>query len=248
MNNVAVVLITKNAGRLLDRCLASLSNFEEVIIYDNGSTDDTLEICARFENVKVFEGEFLGFGKTKKHAASLASSDWIFSLDADEVMSSKLSEQLLHKSLDPDACYVVRRDNYYRNKHITCCGWYPEYIVRLYNKTRTDFSDAMVHETVNTKGMKQEKLTYPIEHYSFDSVADFLVKIQSYSEIYANEHQGKSDASIFKAFSRGLVAFIKSYFFRKGWSAGFEGFVIAFFHGLGTTVKYLKLHEKNRPR
>ena len=248
MNKISVVLITKNAGRLLERCLSSLAAFDEVIVYDNGSNDNTLEICARFSYVKVFEGEFLGFGKTKKHAASLASNDWIFSLDADEIVSNELSEQLISKTLNSDTCYLVRRDNYYRNKHIKSCGWYPEYIVRLYNRQKTDFSDAMVHETVNTKGLKLEKLTSPIEHYSFYSVADFLVKIQSYSEIYANEHQGKKDASIFKAFSRGLVAFIKSYFFRKGWSDGFEGFVIAFFHGLGTTVKYLKLHEKNRPR
>jgi len=74
------------------------------------------------------------------------------------------------------------------------------------------------------------------------------VKIQSYSEIYANDMQGKKQVSVFAGVGRGLFAFIKSYFFRKGIFCGFEGFVIAFFHGLGTTVKYLKLHEKNNPK
>jgi len=105
-----------------------------------------------------------------------------------------------------------------------------------------------VHETVQTKGLKVEKLQAPIEHYSFDSVADFLVKIQSYSEIYAKDMQGKKDVSIFAGLGRGSFAFIKSYFFRKGIFCGFEGFTIAFFHGLGTFVKYLKLHEKNHPK
>ncbi len=248
MNKISVVLITKNAELLLEKCLDSLTRFDEVVMYDNGSTDKTVEIAARFPNVKVFEGEFLGFGKSKKHAATLASHDWVFSLDADETITESLVTELLTMPLDEQTCYQVRRDNFYRNKHIKCCGWYPEYIVRFYNRTKTNFSDAAVHETVLMENMSKAKLKSPIHHYSFHSVADFLVKIQSYSEIYANEMQGKKQVSLFTAVSRGLFAFLKSYVFRKGWCSGFEGFVISFFHALGTTVKYLKLYEKNKPR
>ncbi len=248
MAEISVVMITKNAARKLEQCLASLSMFPEVVIYDNGSTDSTLEIAAQFPNVRVFEGEFFGFGETKRHASSLASHDWIFSLDADEVISESLADELLTMELAPQTCYQVRRDNYYRGKHIKCCGWYPEYIVRLYHRQQTDFSNAKVHETIVTKCMAVKKLKHPIAHYSFDSVADFLAKIQSYSEIYANDMQGKKQVSLFAGVARGLFAFIKSYLFRKGMFYGFEGFVIAFFHGLGTTVKYLKLHEKNNAK
>ncbi|MDQ7005529.1 MAG: glycosyltransferase family 2 protein [Ghiorsea sp.] len=248
MPDISVVMITKNAERKLEQCLASLSSFPEVIIYDNGSTDNTLDIAAKFPNVKIFEGEFFGFGETKKHASTLASHDWVFSLDADEVVSVELAKELQSINLDTQSCYQVRRDNYYRGKHIKCCGWYPEYIVRLYHRGVTNFSHAKVHETIESKGLHIKKLHAPIEHYSFDSVADFLVKIQSYSEIYANDMQGKKQVSVLAGVGRGLFAFIKSYFFRKGMFCGFEGLVIAFFHGLGTTVKYLKLYEKNNPK
>ena len=248
MADISVVLITKNAERKLKACLASLSAFPEVILYDNGSTDKTLDIAKGFANVKVYEGEFFGFGETKKYASTLASHDWIFSLDADEVVSPELAEELLHKPLDEKICYQVRRDNYYRGKHIKCCGWYPEYIVRLYHRGQTNFSDAKVHETIQTQGMSVEKLKHPIAHYSFDSVADFLVKIQSYSEIYAQDMQGKKKVSVLAGVLRGIFAFIKSYIFRRGVFCGFEGFVISFFHGLGTVVKYLKLHEKNNSK
>lgn len=241
-------MITKNAELTLAKSLHSLEKFDEVVIYDNGSTDETLNIVKKFNNVSLHQGDFLGFGPTKAYAATLAKNSWVFSLDSDETISEKLTNYLLSMNLDLHTCYEVRRDNYYRNKHIKCCGWYPEYITRMYNVKTTNFSNAMVHETVELKTCKQEKLPYPIKHYSFHSVNDFLIKIQNYSEIYANDRQGKKDASVFKAFSRGLFAFIKSYFFRKGCFSGFEGFVIAMFHGLGTTVKYLKLHEKNRPR
>ena len=248
MNKISVVLITKNAELLLEKCLISLRLFDEVVIYDNGSTDNTLDIANSFANVKLFQGEFLGFGKSKKHAATLARNDWVFSLDADETITEALADELLNMLLDEKTCYQVRRDNFYRNKHIKCCGWYPEYIVRLYHRGATNFSEAAVHETVVTDGLKVAKLSAPINHYSFHSVADFLTKIQNYSEIYANDMQGKKRVSIPMAVFRGWFAFIKSYFLRRGWSAGFEGFVIALFHALGTTVKYLKLHEKNNPR
>ncbi len=248
MNKISIVMITKNAALTLEKSLNSLKEFDEVLIYDNGSTDATLDIITKFDNISLHQGEFLGFGPTKAHAANLARNDWIFSLDADETITQELGNHLLNMSLPADTCFEIRRDNYYRNKHIKCCGWYPEYITRLYNKKTTNFSNAMVHETVETKKCTVAKLPFPINHYSFHSVSDFLVKIQNYSEIYANDMKGKKDASIFKAFSRGLFAFIKSYFFRKGCISGFEGFVIAMFHGLGTTVKYLKLHEKNRPQ
>lgn len=241
-------MITKNAERMLHDCLSSLVKLDEVVIYDNGSTDHTLEIAAQFPNVKVFEGEFLGFGDTKKHASTLATNDWIFSLDADEVVSEELVDELLSIKLDEKTCYDVRRDNYYRRKHIKCCGWYPQYITRLYHRTQTNFSNAVVHETIKTDGLNRGELQHPIKHYSFHSVADFLVKIQSYSEIYADDMKGRKTVSVFTAYSRGMFAFIKSYFFRKGWCSGFEGFVISFFLALGTTVKYLKLYEKNNPR
>ncbi|MDQ6988971.1 MAG: glycosyltransferase family 2 protein [Mariprofundaceae bacterium] len=245
MNQISVVMITKNAEKVLVQCLASLAKFDDVVLYDNGSSDQTLNIAAQFDNVVVFQGEFMGFGRTKAHAASLAKHDWIFSLDADEPMSPRLVEELLTMQLGEQTCYQVRRDNYFRGKHIKCCGWYPEYIVRLYHRNTTNFSDAKVHETVKIQGLSVKNLHHPIEHYSFFTVADFLTKIQSYSEIYADDMRGKKKVSVFVGVLRGLFAFIKSYFFRKGMFYGFEGFVIAFFHGLGTTMKYLKLYEKN---
>jgi len=245
MNAISIVLITKDAALSLKKCLDSLQRFDDVTIYDNGSTDETISIAERFDNVTIHTGPFLGFGKSKAHAATLAKNDWVFSLDSDEPMSPELVDELLTMPLEPQNIYQVRRDNYYHDKHIKCCGWYPEVIVRLYNRTMTNYDDAMVHEKVDEKSLHLQKLTHPIMHFSFFSVADFMNKIQKYSEIYANDHQGKKSASIPKAILRGKSMFFKSYLIKGGWKCGFEGFVISFFAGLGTTVKYLKLREKN---
>ena len=192
MNAISIVLITKNAANSLEKCLNSLQKFDDVIVYDNGSSDNTVEIARSYSNVNLHQGDFFGFGKTKAHAVSLAKHDWVFSLDSDETITPELAEELLTMPLDDSTLYNVRRDNFYNGRHIKCCGWYPENIVRLFNKTKTNFDDSAVHEKIEVKNLKNSYLKFPINHYSFHSVADFLVKIQSYSEIYANEHKGKN--------------------------------------------------------
>lgn len=245
MHNVTVVIITKNAQKTLKETLESLKSFTEVVIYDNGSEDETIAIANAYENVVVKQGEFFGFGKTKAYAANFASNDWIFSLDADERITQPLLDELVQMTLEEGHVYEVQRDNYYHDKLIKCCGWYGERIVRLYNRKETNFDDAMVHENVMVKSLKTKHLMHPITHHSFYCVADFMGKIQKYSEIYAKDHCGKKDASIAKALFRGFFMFFKSYFLKGGIKSGFEGFVISFFAGLGTTVKYIKLREKN---
>ena len=93
MNKISIVMITKNADLLLETSLQSLIYFDEVLIYDNGSTDRTLEIAYAFDNVSLHQGPFLGFGPSKAHAANLAKNDWVFSLDADETISEDLRAQ-----------------------------------------------------------------------------------------------------------------------------------------------------------
>jgi len=246
IKNISIALIAKNAQKTLRPCLESLTDFSEVIIYDNGSSDETITIAKSFSNVTVVQGEWFGFGKTKKHASSLATNDWIFSLDTDEHISKELVNELQNLELHHNKIYEVQRDNYYNNKLIKCCGWYGETIVRLYNRKTTDYNEDSVHEKVIDDNLEKVKLNHVIEHYSFECVGDFLNKIQTYSEIFAKEHEGKKEASVFKANFRGFFAFFKSYILRKGFSCGFEGFVISLFAGLGTTVKYLKLHERNK--
>ena len=246
MNKISIVIITKNEQNTIAKCLDSLKEFDEVLIYDNGSTDKTLQIASRYENVTSTQGQWFGFGKTKAHAVSLAKNEWVFSLDADEIISDSLTQELLHMPLDKKIAYEVQRDNYYNQKLIRCCGWYGEKILRFFNKNETNFNDAVVHEKVEQKNLKVVKLNNVIKHYSFHCVADFMDKIQKYSQIYAQEHQGKKSASISKAIIRGKFMFFKSYILQGGYKAGFEGFVISFFAGLGTFTKYIKLAELNK--
>ena len=85
IENISTVIISKNASKTIKTTLDSLKKFKEVILFDNGSTDDTLYIAGTYNNVIISKGKFIGFGATKNHAITFAKNNWIFSIDADEI-------------------------------------------------------------------------------------------------------------------------------------------------------------------
>jgi glycosyltransferase involved in cell wall biosynthesis len=143
------VLITRDAASTIEHTLRSLATFPEVIVYDNGSTDDTVERCRRFPNVKVVQGEFFGYGPTKNHAVSLARGDWVLSIDADEYLSEALLTELRELKLDdPSVAYDIERHNLVLGKDVQRGGVGNNWLVRLFNRRRCRFTDAAVHEKV----------------------------------------------------------------------------------------------------
>ncbi len=248
MNNISVTILTKNSEKYIKQVLTSTEPFGEVVIYDNGSTDQTLEIARSFSNVAIHEGPFFGFGPTHNHASSLASNDWILSLDSDEILSPLVLETLKTLPLNEKTVYTFPRHNYYNEKWIKWCGWYPDRQLRLYDRTKTQFSDAQVHEAVMTDGLEIKAIEAPIIHYSYADTSDFLDKMQSYSELFAKQNCGKKSSSFGKAITHGIAAFFKSYFLKRGFMGGKEGFLISFYNANTAFYKYIKLAEKNNEK
>lgn len=242
---VSVTILTKNSRKYLSQVLDSLTYFDEVLIYDNGSTDDTLEIAKAYPNVKIVIGTFEGFGPTHNKASSCAKHPWILSIDSDEVVTPEMANEIAGMTLEDEAVYSFPRHNYFNGKFIRWCGWYPDRQYRLYNRTQTQFTDAQVHEAIIVSNRKHIPLNHPIVHYSYDSIADFLNKMQSYSTLFAVQNKGKKTSSPIKAFMHGLFAFIKSYFIKRGFMGGYEGFVISSYNAHTAFYKYLKLYESN---
>ncbi len=244
---ISVAIIVKDGEKYIGQCLQSLASFDEVLLMDTGSTDRTLEIARSFDNVRIEEGEFDGFGPTKNRATELAKHDWILSIDSDEMVTPELSSEILALSLDESRVYRFSRQSYYNGRFIRGCGWYPDKILRLYNKTRTAFNDNDVHESVMVKeGMAVADLTGALKHYPYDNAGSLIAKLQFYSTLFAGQNKGKLQSSPLKAVSRGLAAFFKGYVIRKGFLDGYEGFHIAFCQGLAAYLKYIKLYEANR--
>jgi len=244
--NISVTILTKNSQKYLQEVLASLKDFDEVLLFDNGSTDRTFEIAASFPNVKVVKGTFDGFGPTHNKASALAKWDSILSIDSDEVVTSEMAAEIASTALDPGAVYAFPRHNYFNGTFIKWCGWYPDKQIRLYNRTRTRFNDAQVHEAIMTEGMHRVDLKGALRHYSYDTHADFLAKMQSYSDLFARQYCGRRSSSPWKALWHGIGAFLRAYIIKLGFMGGYEGFVISVYNGNTAYYKYLKLYEANQ--
>lgn len=244
---ISAVIIVKNGEQYLTECLDSLASFKEVVLVDTGSTDSTLQIAGRYSNVRTFERPFTGFGPTKNLAADLAINDWIFSIDSDEVMSPELYWEVSQLEPDASCVYRVPRQSFYNRKAIRGCGWYPDLVLRLYHRGKTQFNDNQVHESVQVKeGMEIVDLASRLKHYPYDSVDSLIEKAQFYSRLYADQNEGRVDSSPMKAFTHGIAAFFKGYVIRRGYQDGYEGFVISMSQGLAAYLKYIKLYEANR--
>jgi glycosyltransferase involved in cell wall biosynthesis len=94
MHKLSVVLITFNEGARIKQTLESVAWCDEIIIVDSGSTDNTIAICKQFKNCKVFNQPFVGYGEQKKIAVGYSSNDWVLSIDADEIVTTELKDEI----------------------------------------------------------------------------------------------------------------------------------------------------------
>lgn len=245
LKNISVTVLTKNSQQYIQEVLQALAPFGEVLLYDTGSTDQTMIIAKSFPNVRILQSTFIGFGPTHNLASEAASNDWILSIDSDEVASPEMIQSIADLKENPQAVYAFPRNNYFNGKFIKWCGWYPDRQYRLYNRTKTRFSDAQVHEAIIIENLSTVTLNGPIIHYSYASIADFLSKMQAYSTLFAQQNKHKKTSSLIKAIGHGLFAFLKSYIIKRGFLGGYEGFVISAYNGHTAYYKYLKLYEIN---
>lgn len=246
INNISAVVLAKNNENTIENTLKSLESFANVVVYDNGSTDTTMDIVKRFENVNLIQGEFKGFGWTKNEAAFYAKNDWIIIIDSDEVIDNELLDTLKTKQLDNTKVYQLNFKAYYKDIQVKYCGWNNQKIKRIYNKSLTSYNDNEVHEDIITNNFDIEILKGNVEHYSYHTISQFVIKADHYSTLFASNNAGKKKSSPTKAYLNGLYSFIKTYIFKRGFLDGYVGLIIAFSHMVTNFYKYIKLYELNK--
>lgn len=238
---LSVIIITKNEIDQIRECLESVQWADEIVVLDSGSTDGTVDICRKYTD-KVFETDWPGFGPQKNRALEKATGDWVFSIDADERVSPELRQEIEQAMTSTQyQGYEIPRSSHYCGRRIRHSGWWPDYIVRLFRRDSSRFSDSLVHEHVEVQG-PVGRFRNPLIHYSFGSFEEVLDKVNRYSTYNAEMllQAGKS-SSVLKATLRGLWAFIKTYIFRAGFLDGRHGFMLAVSNAEGTYYKYVKL-------
>lgn len=244
---ISATIITLNEEHNIADCLKSLDFVDEIVVVDSGSTDKTEEICKSFPKVRFIYQQWLGYGAQKNFAVSQATHLWILSVDADEIITTELKQEILDLCTKPPISngYKIGRKNMYRGKWVKHSGWWPDEIIRLFRRDAGGFSDRLVHESVDVTG-EVGSLSGTIEHKSFNAPEDFLDKARRYAVPGAIQmHKAGKRGSVILAVVKSSAAFIKSFVLKKGFLDGRVGILIAVSGAVGVFYRVMKLIELN---
>ncbi len=248
MNRITACLITLNEEHNLPRALASLKSVaDEIVVADSGSTDRTAGI-AREHGARVFSRAWTNYADQKNFAAAQATNEWIFSLDADEELSTTLQSSVLNWKASPPTAQVceVSRLTWYLGAWIKHSGWYPDFQRRLYRRDAARF-EGIVHESLRvTDAAKMEgragRLEGDLLHYTVRSFAEHEANVEHYTTLAAEQLYAAGRRS-----QRGALWFatpwswFRSFFLQRGFLDGYRGAIIAQMAARAVRLKYAKL-------
>lgn len=252
MSRLSVVIIAKNATDKLAACLDSVAFADEVLVYDGGSSDDTVEL-ARARGARVVAApDWRGFGIQRRRAQEEARGDWIFMVDADEQVTSELAAEIRAAldADDPATAYAVPRRTWAFGRYLDHGGWWPDYVVRFYHRDHGRYNEALVHEQVElTRGTRLAKFASPLLHHTYHDLHEYLVKSAGYADSWA---KARADEGRSASLSWGLVhaaaCFTRMYLLNVGFLDGRPGFLLALLSSHSTFVKYADLWVRTHDR
>lgn len=248
---ISVCIITLNEEQNLPRCLKSCADLaDEIIVLDSGSTDAT-ENIARGYGARFEQQEWPGYVAQKNRVLSLATHEWVLSLDADEELSPELrSEIRLLKSageIGGDVSgFSMPRCVLYEGRWIRHGDWYPDRLVRWFRRERAKFAGGKVHERLEISG-RIVSLHGELHHYSFNDAADHRKRCERYARLWAEDRfEAGRDANFLAPPLHAAFRWLRGYVFRRGFLDGAQGRRIAALCALETYWKYDFLRELNR--
>jgi glycosyltransferase involved in cell wall biosynthesis len=240
MPHLSAIVITKNEAANVAACLDSIAFCDERIVVDCGSADATVEI-ARAKGAHVEYCPWRGFGPQKNHALSLARGEWVLSIDADEWVGPELADEIRKASEGEHADgYEIARLSSFCGRPMGHSGWRPDYVLRLFRRTRARFSDDLVHERVICAG-RVRRLNGVLIHRPVDKLEDALSRMDRYSTAGAEQLVASGRRVSFSSgILHGWYAFMRSYVLRAGFLDGREGFLLAVANAEGSYYRYMK--------
>lgn len=246
--NISGIITTLNEEANIVEAIRSLQQVcNQVVVVDSCSTDHTVEL-ARQAGAEVYEQPYLGDGIQKNVALKYVHNQWVISIDADERLTPELVEMLRQTNLEhtPYDGFAIRRRNYIGSRWVRCCGWYPDYLVRIYRHDRLRFPEVKQHATVATTNTRRWRAD--LIHYRYHNLGELFAKPgRNYSTrgakiLYLKGRRAHWWTPIWHGFS----AFVVNYFVRGGILGGIDGLTLTKSIAVNSYLKYAKLLEYQR--
>lgn len=256
-NPISACIICFNEEDNIRRCLESLKWVKdsggEIVVVDSFSTDHTVKICSQYTD-KIFQNKWPGYVNQKNYALSLASNEWVLSLDADEMISTQARDEIIQewKTNGYEACdgYYFKRHTYYLGKWINHGGWYPDYKLRLFRKSKGRWGGNDPHDRViMPKSALLKKFQGEILHFTYKNISHQLKTIDRFSEAALESILSqKSIITFLNLIFRPPIKFFETFLWKMGILDGLPGFIIAVLSSYYVFIKYAKLWEFKKIR
>ena len=267
---LSVAIAVYNEEKNIQACLVSVADIaDEIIIVDGGSTDKTVELARKFTEKIIQTDNPAIFHINKQKALDACEGEWILQLDADEVVTSELKQEIgslifdhglsnnniqekstiqnhpstIHHPLSKFNGYYIPRRNYFWGHFMKKGGQYPDAVIRLVRNRKAHFPCKSVHEQIAVDG-EVETLLSPMEHYTYMTRVDYWKKADTYTTLTAKEIAKSTEPSIVVFFQycliKPLIIFLSIYVRHKGFVDGLTGFEFALYSALHFPMAYFK--------
>ncbi|HMS22599.1 MAG TPA: glycosyltransferase family 2 protein [Candidatus Levybacteria bacterium] len=246
---ISVVISAYNEEKNIAACIESVENLaDEIIVVDNMSTDATA-LIAKKSGAKVYsqENNPKKIDLQKNYGFEKATEEWILSLDADERVTQKLSQEIKNvlQHEDNTNAYLIPRKNIIFGKWIRNSIWWPDYQLRLFKKGKGKFLKASVHKQLEVKG-ETKYMNEPITHYNYDSISQYVSRMNNiYTEIEADTFMSEGKKLHWtEAIRMPASDFMKTYFFQKGYRDGLHGLILSSLQAFYMFLVFAKIWER----
>lgn len=246
--SLAVLILTYNEARHIGDCIKSaLDAADEVVVIDAGSTDDTVALAKAAGARVVHQPMKNGFAAQRNFALTQTTAGWVFYLDADERVTTKLAMELVKMKKAPanGTAYAVERRNIAFGQRVSHGVLRPDWVARLFPRQAVQW-EGKVHERP-VGSWEVVRLPGFLEHYTYTNWQHYFTKFNNYTTLWAEEAYARGKrTSWFGAFLHAKVSFAQMYFVKRGFLDGWLGLVLCCFHFAYTMAKYVKLLDLQR--
>lgn len=245
---ISACIITLNEADRIERCIRALDFCAEVIVVDSHSTDNTRELAAAL-GARVIERDWPGYRSQKQFATDAAGNDWVLCVDADEVVTPQLRDQIRQvqsAGFIGARGYSIPRLTEYFGRFLRHGNAWPDRKLRLYHRAAAHWQGFEVHEKVAVNG-PVIKLQAPLEHYAYRNLDDHLLRVDRYARLMAAElHQAGRRCGVAAVVFNPGWRFIRGMLFKGGFLDGWRGWLFHFIEAGYVRRKYLRLWAATR--
>jgi len=246
---ITAIVLTKNEQSRIEACLKSLRFCAEILVVDSDSTDATRAVATPYAD-KVLSLPWEGFTVSRNSALTHASQPWVLSVDADERVTDALAAEIRAAfssgAVRSFSAFSIPRKTLHFGRWIRHGGWYPNRLVRLFEKSRGRWEGGELHEFWQCDGAIG-RLEQDLEHHSFRDLSDQVVRNDRYSSLGAQKLRREGGRfRAFRLFTKPLAKFLETYVVKRGFLDGYPGFIISVSAAYSVFLKWAKLWELER--